>query len=231
MVPWAALAIATPKLGRLVQERILEFLVPFLNQYGYGTLLLVTFLETSAFLGLIAPGETVIVLCGFYAYRGVLDPYAVGAISIVGAILGDQVGYLLGRTYGHGLIKRFGKYVFFDLKRMRATEQYYKRHGGKTVFIGRFTSILRSFGPLVAGISRMAYPSFLLWSVLSCIVWGIVFTVLGYFFGKSWEVIEGYLGWGGAAAFAIGIVLVLWFLHRKRGQELAQEFGNDAEKS
>ena len=205
-----------------MQERILEFLVPFLDQYGYAILLLVTFLETSAFLGLVAPGETVIVLCGFYAYRGVLDPWAVGAVSIAGAILGDQVGYLLGRTYGHGLIRRFGKYMLFDVKRLLATERYYARHGGKTVFIGRFTSILRSFGPVVAGISRMRYATFLRWSVISCIIWGAAFTVLGYFFGKSWEVIEGYLGWGGAVAFVIGIILVVWFLHRKRDQELEE---------
>ncbi|HJU85995.1 MAG TPA: DedA family protein [Gemmatimonadota bacterium] len=208
-----------------MQERILEFIVPFLNDYGYLTLLLVTFLETSAFLGLVAPGETVIVLCGFYAYRGVLDPWVVGGMSIAGAILGDQVGYVLGRTYGHGLIKRFGKYVFFDVKRLRATEHYYKRHGGKTVVIGRFTSILRSFGPLVAGISRMPYRTFVVWSIVSCIIWGAAFTTLGYFFGKSWEVIEGYLGWGGAVAFVIGVVALAWFLHRRRKHEIAEEMG------
>jgi undecaprenyl-diphosphatase len=206
-----------------LQERILDFLVPFLDHYGYATLLLVTFLETSAFLGLVAPGETVIVLCGFYAYRGVLDPWAVGAVAVGGAILGDQAGYLLGRTYGHGLIERFGKYVLFDVKRMRATERYYVRHGGKTVFIGRFTSILRSFGPVVAGISRMPYSTFLQWSVTSCIIWGATFTILGYFFGKSWEVIEKYLGWGGVVAFVIGVALVVWFLHRKREHELEEE--------
>jgi undecaprenyl-diphosphatase len=206
-----------------VQERILDFLVPYLNQYGYATLLLLTFLETSAFLGLVAPGETIIVLCGFYAYRGVLDPWIVGAVAIGGAILGDQAGYLLGRTYGHGLIKRFGKYVLFDVKRLRATERYYERHGGKTVLIGRFTSILRSFGPVVAGISRMPYSTFLRWSVISCIIWGATFTILGYFFGKSWQVIEEYLGWGGVVAFVIGVAVVLWFLHRKREHELEEE--------
>jgi undecaprenyl-diphosphatase len=206
-----------------VQERIVDFLVPYLNQYGYATLLLLTFLETSAFLGLVAPGETIIVLCGFYAYRGVLDPWIVAAVAIGGAILGDQAGYLLGRTYGHGLIKRFGKYVLFDVKRLRATERYYERHGGKTVLIGRFTSILRSFGPVVAGISRMPYSTFLRWSVISCIIWGATFTILGYFFGKSWQVIEEYLGWGGVVAFVIGVAVVLWFLHRKREHELEEE--------
>ena len=214
-----------------MQERILEFLVPYLEQYGYATLLLVTFLETSAFLGLVAPGETVIVLCGFYAFRGVLDPWLVGAIATAGAIVGDQVGYLLGRTYGHALIRRFGKYVLFDVKRLRATERYYKKHGGKTVFIGRFTSILRSFGPLVAGISRMRYATFLRWSILSCIIWGATFTVLGYFFGKSWQVIEEYLGWGGLIAFLIGLGAVLWFLHRKREHELEGDDGSDRKES
>lgn len=211
-----------------MQERIVELVVPFLSQYGYPVLFLLTFLETSAFLGLVAPGETIIVLCGFYAYRGVLDPWAVAGIAIVGAIAGDQVGYLLGRTYGHGLLTRFGKYVFLDRKRLRLTERYYGRHGGKTVFFGRFMSILRSFGPVVAGISRMRYPTFLMWSVLSCIVWGATFTVLGYFFGKSWEVIEEYLGWGGVAAFVVGVVVILWLLHRKREEQLEEEFEEEA---
>lgn len=211
-----------------MQERIVEFIVPFLSGYGYPVLFLLTFLETSAFLGLIAPGETIIVLCGFYAYRGVLDPWLVGAVAVAGAIGGDQVGYLLGRTYGHGLVTRFGQYFLFDKKRLAFTERYYDRHGGKTVFFGRFMSILRSFGPVVAGISRMTYPTFLLWSVLSCIVWGATFTVVGYFFGKSWEVIEEYLGWGGAAAFVFGVVLVLWLLHRKREEQLEEELEAEA---
>lgn len=210
-----------------MQERILEFLVPYLDQYGYATLFLVTFLETSAFLGLIAPGETIVVLCGFYAYRGVLDPWLVGAVTIAGAFCGDQVGYLLGRKYGYGLIRRFGRYFFFNEKRVRATERYYLKHGGKTVFIGRFMSILRSFGPVVAGISGMRYRTFVSWSIASCIVWGAVFTVMGYFFGKSWEVIERYLGWGGAVAFVLGVVLVIWFLHHKREKDLEEEFGEE----
>jgi undecaprenyl-diphosphatase len=205
-----------------MQERILEFLVPYLQQFGYPTLFIITFLETSAFLGLIAPGEAVIVLCGFYAYRGVLDVELVALISIVGAILGDQVGYLLGKTYGHGLVRRFGKYFLFSEKRLVATERFYAKHGGKTVFIGRFMSILRSFGPVVAGISRMRYRTFLAWSVASCVVWGITFTLIGYFFGKSWEVIEGYMGWGGAVGFVLGVLAVLWFLHRKREKELEE---------
>lgn len=207
-----------------MQERILELLVPYLANYGYATVLLLTFLETSAFLGLVAPGETIVVLCGFYAFRGVLDPWAVGALATAGAIAGDQVGYLLGRKYGHGLVTRFGKYVFFDQKRLIATERYYDRHGGKTVFLGRFMALLRSFGPVVAGISRMKYTTFLSWSVVSCVLWAATFTVLGYFFGKSWELIEEYLGWGGALAFLVGIVAVLWFLHRKRKQEIEEEY-------
>jgi undecaprenyl-diphosphatase len=210
-----------------MQDRIIDFLVPYLDQFGYPTLFVLTFLETSAFLGLVAPGEAIIVLCGFYAYRGILDPWLVGLVAMTGAALGDQVGYLLGRTYGHGLIRRFGRFFLFSEKRLLATERYYEKHGGKTVFIGRFMSILRSFGPVVAGISRMRYRTFVAWSVPSCIVWGIVFTVIGYFFGKSWEVIDRYAGWGGAIGFVLGVIAVLWFLHRKRERELEEELGDE----
>jgi undecaprenyl-diphosphatase len=209
-----------------MQERILEFLLPYLSSYGYLTLFLVTFLETSAFLGLIAPGETIIVVCGFFAFRGVLDPWAVGALATAGAIAGDQVGYLLGRTFGYGVVDRFGKYFFFDEKRLRMTQRFYQRHGGKTVFFGRFMSILRSFGPVVAGISHMPYGGFLPWSVLSCILWGAAFTLIGYFFGASWDIVERYMGWGGAVGFALGVLLVVWLLHRKREHELEEELAS-----
>lgn len=212
-----------------MQDRILELLVPYLNAYGYATLFLLTFLETSAFLGLVAPGEAIIVLCGFYAYRGVLDPWAVGVIAILGAICGDQVGYLIGRTFGYGVVGRFGRYFFFDEKRLRMTQRFYESHGGKTVFFGRFMSLLRSFGPVVAGISHMPYSRFLPWSVLSCILWGAAFTLIGYFFGASWNIIERYMGWGGAIAFVLGIALVLWVLHRKREHQLEDELASPEE--
>lgn len=206
-----------------MQERILELIVPFLDQYGYLTLLVLTFLETSAFLGLIAPGETIIVLCGFYAFRGVLDPFTVAGVAIAGAFAGDQVGYWIGRRYGRDVLHRFGRYFLFDAKRIAATERYYDRHGRKTVFVGRFMSILRSFGPVVAGASRMTYGSFLVWSAVSCVVWGATFATLGYFFGASWDIIDRYLGWGGAVTFVAGVGFVIWALHRKREEQLGQE--------
>ncbi len=206
-----------------MEERILQFLTPWLAQYGYWTLLLVTFLETSAFLGLVAPGETIIVLCGFYAFRGVLDPWVVGAIAALGGLAGDQVGYLIGRRFGRGVLERFGRYFFFDERRLRATESYYERHGGKTVFFGRFLSILRSFGPLVAGSSRMSYPRFFAMSAASCALWGAGYTLLGYFFGKSWDLIDRYLGWGGLAAFVAGVALFVWWLHRRSHRDARPE--------
>ncbi|MGH7551246.1 MAG: DedA family protein, partial [Gemmatimonadota bacterium] len=114
-------------------------------------------------------------------------------------------------------------------KRIRMTERFYENHGGKTVFFGRFMSILRSFGPVVAGISGMPYSCFLPWSVLSCIIWGAVFTLIGFFFGASWDIIERYMGWGGAIGFVLGIALLLWVFHRKREHELEEELASTEE--
>lgn len=208
-----------------MEDRILSFVVPLLGRYGYVVLFGLTFLETSAFLGLVAPGETIIVLCGFAAFRGVLDAWTVAALAAAGGFLGDQLGYLLGRTYGHGFVERFGRYVLFDRKKLRATQRFYGRHGGKTVFIGRWASLLRSFGPVVAGASHMSYPRFAVASALSVVPWAATFTLVGYYFGASWELIERYLGWGGVVAFVAAFVAVLWYLHRKSERIWEEESG------
>ena len=75
----------------------------------------------------------------------------------------------------------------------------------------------------------MPYGGFLPWSVLSCIVWGATFTLIGYFFGASWDIVERYLGWGGAVAFALGVILVVWLLHRRREHELEAELASPDE--
>ena len=127
-------------------RELLEFLSANVERFGYPFLFLVTFLETSAFLGLLAPGESAVVVCGLFASRGPLDLGAVVVVAIVGAFLGDQTGYWIGRRFGTGILERYGRYTFFDRGMQERIRRYYERHGGKTVFFGRFASFVRSFG-------------------------------------------------------------------------------------
>lgn len=201
---------------------ILDFLHENVGRFGYLLLFLLTFLETSAFLGLLAPGESIVVLSGLFASRGPLELGLVIPLSVVGAFLGDNAGYWLGRRFGTSFLERYGKYVFFNRESLERVRRYYLKHGGKTVFFGRFTSIIRSFGPLVAGSSRMPYGTFALWSAVGCAAWGILYSLIGYFFGESWEVIEKYLGRIGLVTFLCGAAaLAAYLLLRKRRREVS----------
>lgn len=196
---------------------ILGFMREHVHQYGYVLLFLLTFLETSAFLGLLAPGEATVVIAGLFASRGPLEIGFVIPLAILGAFAGDNAGYWLGRRFGTGILERYGKYAFFGRDSLERVRGYYGKHGGKTVFLGRFTSIVRSFGPFVAGSSGMRYGPFVLWSGVGCFVWGLFFSLLGYFFGESWEVIEKYMGRIGLFGFLGGVALIAIFvLVRKR---------------
>lgn len=204
--------------------QLLEFLRQNVDRWGYAFLFLVTFLETSAFLGLLAPGESAVVVCGLFASRGPLELAPVIALSILGAFLGDNTGYWVGRRYGTGFLRRYGRYVLFSPEAQETVRRYYARHGGKTVFLGRFASFVRSFGPVIAGSSHMPYRVFLLWSAVGCLAWGTLFSLLGYFFGESWDVIERYLGRAGLIGFLCGVALLglyLFVLMRRRRRRLA----------
>jgi membrane protein DedA with SNARE-associated domain len=203
---------------------LLEFMHVHMARYGYALLFLLTSLETSAFLGLLAPGESVVVVAGLFASRGPLALALVIPIAIAGAFLGDNAGYWLGRRFGTGILEKYGKYAFFDREMLDRVRSYYEKHGGKTVFFGRFTSIIRSFGPFVAGSSHMRYGPFALWSAAGCVAWGLLYSLIGYFFGESWEIIEKYMGRAGVIGFLCGVTLLgVYLFVRKRGRRIAGE--------
>ncbi len=196
----------------------LNLILPHFDHWGYYLLFLMTFLETSAFLGLLVPGESLVVIAGLLAARGTLDLGDVIWVAALGAIFGDTTGYFIGRRFGEGFFLRYGRYFFFNKEYLDDTKEFFEKHGGKTVLLGRFMSWLRAFAPVVAGISKMNYPRFLFFNVAGGITWAAIFTLLGYFAGNSWEMIRGYLGRFGVFAFICGAVFIFlyFFLTKKR---------------
>ncbi|MGH2830861.1 MAG: DedA family protein, partial [Actinomycetota bacterium] len=174
-------------------ERLVQWVTPVFGDWGLVLVFLATFLETSAFLGLIVPGETIVILAGILANPTFRTEIAeagdltitiqqVIVVAIVGVIAGDQTGYALGRFGGRRLARRSRRLL--KPERLAAAEVYYRQHGGKTVFLGRFTPFLRSLGAVVAGMSKMPYWRFVLWDVAGAVLWGIGIPLIGYFFGK-----------------------------------------------
>ncbi len=191
-----------------MEERLLNFILPHITDWGYYVVFVMAFLETSAFIGLAVPGETVIVLAGLCAGSGLLNVWAIVGVASVGAILGDTLGYLLGYHYGEFFFHRYGHYFFFKRHYVEEAREFFRQHGGKAVFVGRFIGWLRAFAPVVAGMARMPYHRFLVANVCGGVAWVTLFTLIGYFVGTNWNTIEKYVGRAGTLAFIAGLVAV-----------------------
>ena len=193
-------------------KQIIEFLRPYLSApWGYLVVGLATFLENSIGAGLVVPGETLVILGGFYARIG--DPPLslplISAVAVTFAVLGDNVGYFLGRRYGRGLLERIGPRIGISLEKIAYAERYYEDHGGKTVFLGRFIPVVRSVGFLLAGAAKLEWRRFIVYDIAGAAIWGIGHTVLGYFIGATIETWEPYLTRFGVL---LGVLLVGWIV-------------------
>ncbi|MHB8923501.1 MAG: DedA family protein, partial [Thermoleophilia bacterium] len=131
---------------------------------------------------------------------------------------GDSCGYFIGRYGGLKFIRRFGRYFFFKESHLEKTQRYFDKHGGKTILFGRFVAVIKSLGPVAAGIGRMPYGTFLTYNVIGSILSVTLYLTLGYFFGASWQLISKWMGRGGGIAFGVLVtsVAVVVIVRRRR---------------
>ncbi|WP_432194300.1 DedA family protein [Streptomyces sp. bgisy027] len=187
--------------------------------WSYLVVFAVTAGETSAFIGLLLPGETVILLASAIAGRGDLDPVLLAALVVAGGMTGDSLGYALGHWYGRRPNARLMRRVRPDSRIGRAHD-FLTRHGGAAVVTGRFVGFIRTFLPFAAGATGMPYRRFFLFSTLASLVWGIGNVLLGYFAGAAvTELLHsaGLIGLAGLAALAGALLMVVRILKRRRG--------------
>lgn len=162
-----------------------------LATYGYVILFLLVGLES---MGIPLPGETALVTAAALAARGHLSIYAVIATAAAAAILGDNGGYWIGRTGGIPFVRRYGRVVRLDERHLERAQSFFRRHGAKTVFIGRFVALLRTWAALLAGLGCMPYGIFTAYNAAGGITWSLLFGTLGYLFGRNLPALQRYIG-------------------------------------
>jgi len=194
---------------------IFHSLEPLLNSYGYLAVFALLFVED---FGVPVPGETILIAAAVYAGAGRLNIVVVFLLGLVAAVLGDNLGYLIGRKAGRAGVLRWGKYVLLTPERLDTTEGFFARHGGKIVAVARFIAGLRQANGIVAGLTRMHWLRFLAFNALGATLWVAAWCLAGYFAGLRIQLLYDTVTRFGlyAALLALGIGVALVLRHRFR---------------
>ncbi len=222
-----AVAVATGyyflsrELGSLNLQKLLEEISETLGRWTYLLVGVFAFAETGAFVGLVVPGETVMLIGGAVAGQGAISIYLLIAIAWFAAWLGDTTSFFLGRRLGRGFVLEHGPRFGISHERFEKVEDYFGRHGGKTIFVGRFISLVRAFAPFIAGSSGMRYRAFVPYSILGTGLWASAHILVGYFFSRSVETAGKYAAKGAflLATLIVVVVAVVWlYRHFREGR-------------
>ncbi len=167
-------------------------LISLIKAAGYLGLFAIVFAESGLFIGFFLPGDSLLFTAGFLASQGFLNIYMLSIACFLGAVLGDSFGYMFGKKIGPALFTK-ERSLLFHKEYVERARIFYEKYGAKTIVLARFLPIVRTFAPILAGVGKMHYPTFLFYNFMGAVLWAIGLTSLGYYFGTAFPGIERYL--------------------------------------
>ena len=193
----------------------LQLIEQYMLQYGYWAVFFGVMLENA---GVPVPGETILLVAGFFAATRNFQLGLVMLIAATGAVVGDNIGFAIGHHYGREILLRFGKFVLLTPKRFEHMENYFARYGNKTILVARFITGLRVFAALLAGASHMRWRIFVAYNVAGALLWSVTITTLGYLFGQSLPLLIKWVGRSGTILLIVAVVagVIVWRVRRLR---------------
>jgi membrane protein DedA with SNARE-associated domain/membrane-associated phospholipid phosphatase len=198
-------------------DTLIEDLSKGLGSWTYLLVGGLAFLETGAFVGLVAPGEFTVMLGGAVASQGDVSLPLIIAITWLSAFLGDTVSFLLGARLGREFLVKHGERFRITPERLKKVEDYFARYGGRTILIGRFIGLVRALAPFIAGSSKLPYRNFAPYSILGTGLWAVTFILIGYFFAQSLDTVTNAVGrglvvFGIVVGVVVAVVVAIRFL-------------------
>ncbi|HLZ63861.1 MAG TPA: DedA family protein [Ktedonosporobacter sp.] len=224
LVAWHGLSLGVP-LASLIS---FETLQQALGSFGYPAVLLFVMIES---LGVPFPGETMLLLASFSAATNPrLQIPIVIACAALGAIVGDNIGYYIGLKGGRPFVARFGRYFFVKPEHLDYAEKFFAKHGNKTVFLGRFTAILRTWAAFLAGVNHMPWRAFLIYNAAGGIIWATIYGILGFVAGNVFknnfprvEQIASQVSWVTLSLAIVIVVAAIIFWRARRSRQKQSE--------
>lgn len=159
---------------------------------GYFGVFAIIFAESGLLVGFFLPGDSLLFTAGFLASQGIFNIHVLVIGCFLAAVIGDSIGYYIGHRWGRRLFNKKDSMLFHHAHLMRA-EKFYEKHGGKTIILARFMPVIRAFAPVVAGIGKMNYTTFLAYNLIGGFLWAVILPYLGYYLGRSIPDIDKYL--------------------------------------
>jgi membrane-associated protein len=185
---------------------------------GYSVLTAIVFAETGLLVGFFLPGDSLLVTAGLVAATGALNIWWLNLLLILAAVIGDSVGYAIGRRVGPHLFVR-EKSLLFNPAHVERTRRFYARHGAKTIVIARFVPIVRTFAPTVAGVGQMEYRRFVFYNVAGGVGWVLSMTWAGYLLGQSIPNIGSHIHIVAAVVIVLSLIPIAVELLRERRRQ------------
>jgi membrane protein DedA with SNARE-associated domain/membrane-associated phospholipid phosphatase len=205
-------------------KKLIADIAEALGAWTYALVAVMAYLETGAFVGLVAPGETVVMAGGVIAGQGEIQLFPLIGLVWLCAVLGDTTSFFIGRRLGRRFLEKHGPRVKITHERLEQVEGYFERHGGKTILIGRFIGLVRALAPFIAGSSGLPYRRFIPYSIVGTGLWSTTFCVIGYVFWRSFDQVAHIVG---QAIFGFGLtvaVIVAIIVSYRRRREIRAWF-------
>ncbi len=159
---------------------------------GYIGLFGIVFAESGLLIGFFLPGDSLLFTAGFLASQGFLNIWILGPLVFIAAILGDNVGYAFGKKVGPAIFTKENSFLFHKDHLTRARD-FYEKHGGRTLVLARFLPVIRTFAPILAGVGRMKYGTFVFYNIAGAVLWSLGLSFFGYFLGSVFPDVDRYL--------------------------------------
>lgn len=204
-------------------EALEHFMTEVIGDYGYYAVLVLMILESAC---IPIPSEVTMVFGGFLVSRGRLDFFWVGMLGTLANVLGSWLAYWVGLRGGRPLIERWGRYIFLREHELDRAEVWFEKHGEAAVFVSRLLPVVRTFISLPAGVAKMPFVKFTVYTFLGCLPWTFALTWAGFLLGENWET---FLKYGEPVSIAIGVVilgLLVWWLVRRARRAKARASGD-----
>lgn len=177
-------------------------LISFIKAAGYLGITSIVFAESGLLIGFFLPGDSLLFTAGFLASQGFLDIYILCPLLFIAAVVGDSVGYTFGYRLGPKIFKKEDS-IFFDKENITRAQVFFEKYGGKTIILARFIPVVRTFAPILAGVGKMRYSTFIVYNLIGGLLWAVGLLGLGYFLGNVIPNVDRYL---------LPIILIIIFI-------------------